>query len=284
MEQEFFIQTAPDIKINSLLAGNKTSSQLIILLHGGPGSGYAPLREIPAFKELELSYLCLYFDQRSSGKSLFPADKKMTKKDLVNDVYQIIRFVEKKYPQKELWLFGGSFGGYLALQTIREHPNCVKGLLLSCPAVFFSSTHAAAIFQKRQQHYIEHLSEPFNKKFSALRTLDPKEFFDHPEVKRYILSSTNTSKSLRYSLQISDWFFSDHLAGVFLSTTIPTCIIQGIDDPICSEKEISHQLKVERNSFISYHALENCGHAPFQEQPDQFLQILKTFIKENTSC
>ncbi|EOL41576.1 hypothetical protein RV11_GL000951 [Enterococcus phoeniculicola] len=285
MECQFFIQSEATVKLASLLSGNEQSEQIIIFLHGGPGSGYAPLRKIPAFKELEKQYLCFYFDQRSSGNSLYPTHVKMTKKELVDDVIQMISYVKKKFPKKQLYLFGGSFGGSLALHTIQQFSDDIQGLILSCPAVFFDNTTGEEFFRNMLHTHIQTTKLLFTSDdFDSILDLPAKDFFNHPQIKKYIYSKENQSTSTRYTAQISDWFFTDHLAGVFASCTIPMCIIQGKNDPICFEQAIDNQVKLEKNALISYHALDSCGHAPFEDQPQIFLDIIHKFIQEGTKC
>ncbi|WP_265455473.1 alpha/beta fold hydrolase [Enterococcus sp. HY326] len=284
MEQVFSILTDDKVRLDSLVVGNEEAQQLIIFLHGGPGSGYRPLREIEAFLQLEKDYLCLYFDQRGAGNSYFPATEKFSKERLIADVLEVIHFAKKLFAKKEIWLFGGSFGGNLALQTIKAAPTCVKGLLLSCPAVFFSKAEGRAFFKKGQQQYMNRLFAEEKQRFAQMLELSPQDFFAQPAIREYILSEENQSKSLHYTYQMSDWFFDADLAGVFDSVQIPLCIIQGVLDSICSQEKLSAQLVKEQNSLIDYHALADCGHGPFSEAPDTFLQIYNTFIKEHTSC
>lgn len=96
----------------------------ILFLHGGPGSGtYPKYRRFfdPAF------YRIILVDQRGSGKSFPHASLKN------NTTWHLVEDLEKlrKHLTIEKWiLFGGSWGGTLALAYAETVPQRVAGLIL----------------------------------------------------------------------------------------------------------------------------------------------------------
>ena len=102
----------------------------VIFLHGGTCSGTKP--DHRRFFNPEL-YRIILFDQRGSGLSKpFGELENNTTQDLINDM-ELIR----KQLHIDQWLvFGGSWGGALALLYAQQHKNRVMGLIIR--AVFLA--------------------------------------------------------------------------------------------------------------------------------------------------
>jgi proline iminopeptidase len=105
------------------------SGKPIVLLHGGPGSGWnAGIRRNfdPA------AYRIIAFDQRQCGRSTPHAGEPVI--DLsCNTTGHLLRDIEqlRHHLGVERWmLFGGSWGATLALAYAERHPELVTGILL----------------------------------------------------------------------------------------------------------------------------------------------------------
>ena len=77
------------------VVGNSSSSTLIVLIHGGPGSGaimyYA---KDSNFKPLEDRYQVAYFDQRLAGISQGNTDPhQLTLREYVDDLHKIVTII-----------------------------------------------------------------------------------------------------------------------------------------------------------------------------------------------
>lgn len=130
--------------------------QMIMFLHGGPGSGAAPIMELPAFRALQHIAHCLYFDQRGSGQSLYDLRKGVSQETLCEDVARIVEDSKQRFHPKSIALWGGSFGGMLACMTIEIYPNLVDRLILTNPAITFGRQQALA--------FLERTAEPMKKR------------------------------------------------------------------------------------------------------------------------
>lgn len=99
----------------------------VLHLHGGPGSGANP-GDAELF-DLERMRLIL-FDQRGAGDST-PAGEVVR-----NDTARLLQDIERLrlHCGIEHWLvYGGSWGGTLALEYAKAHPERVLGLVLRAP-------------------------------------------------------------------------------------------------------------------------------------------------------
>ena len=96
----------------------------VVLLHGGPGSGTAPLHR--QFFDPEF-YRIVLFDQRGAGQSTpLGEHRDNTTPLLVADIERLRQFLGI-----EQWLvFGGSWGSTLALAYGQAHPERCSGFVL----------------------------------------------------------------------------------------------------------------------------------------------------------
>ncbi|MGZ5057042.1 MAG: prolyl aminopeptidase [Methylobacter sp.] len=132
----------------------------VIFLHGGPCSGTKP--DHRRFFNPEL-YRIILFDQRGCGLSLpFGELENNTTQDLIDDMERI-----RHQLGIEQWLvFGGSWGGALALLYARQHKDKVMGLIVR--AVFlarqqdfdwFAKDGAGRVYPEQWQRLIESVPE-----------------------------------------------------------------------------------------------------------------------------
>ncbi|MCC7546600.1 MAG: prolyl aminopeptidase [Burkholderiales bacterium] len=110
----------------------------VLFLHGGPGSSTNPNHRRffdPSF------YRIVLFDQRGCGRST-PAGETAdnTTQDLIADIERLRQFLGV-----QRWvLFGGSWGGTLALSYAQRHPARVRAMVLR--GVFLASAQEVAWF------------------------------------------------------------------------------------------------------------------------------------------
>jgi proline iminopeptidase len=157
--QIFFLETDSKHAVYVEQSGNPDGIP-VVFLHGGPCSGTKP--DHRRFFNPEL-YRIILFDQRGCGQSLpFGELENNTTQDLINDMERI-----RSQLAIEQWLvFGGSWGGALALLYTFQHKDRVMGLILR--AVFlarqqdldwFAKDGASRIYPEQWQRLIESVPE-----------------------------------------------------------------------------------------------------------------------------
>jgi proline iminopeptidase len=155
----FFLATGSQHAVYVEQSGNPDGIP-VIFLHGGPCSGTRP--DHRRFFNPELYHIIL-FDQRGCGLSLpFGELENNTTQDLIDDMERI-----RKQLAITRWLvFGGSWGGALALLYARQHKDKVIGLILR--AVFlarqqdldwFAGNGADKIYPEQWQRLLENIPE-----------------------------------------------------------------------------------------------------------------------------
>jgi len=119
----FFLQTK---SIHSVYVEQSGNSQGIpvIFLHGGPCSGTKPSHR--CFFNPE-KYHIILMDQRGSGQSVpYGETEDNTTQNLIDDMEHI----RKHLDIKQWLLFGGSWGGTLALLYAQQHKEKVTGMVI----------------------------------------------------------------------------------------------------------------------------------------------------------
>lgn len=119
----FFLDTPSPHKVYVEQSGNPKGIP-VIFLHGGPCSGTKP--EHRCFFNPELYHIIL-MDQRGCGKSLpFGELQDNTTQALIADMENI-----RNHLQISQWLlFGGSWGGTLALLYAQQYPKHISGMII----------------------------------------------------------------------------------------------------------------------------------------------------------
>lgn len=114
---------------------------LVIWLHGGPyrqtSYGYQPYHSYGIYDSiLELmrkdNVVVLKLDYRGSygfGRAYAEGIKGGVGKGDVVDVMDAITYAKSRYNVSKVYLMGNSYGGYLALRTLVEHPNSLAGVV-----------------------------------------------------------------------------------------------------------------------------------------------------------
>ncbi len=111
--------------------GNE-KSDLIIVLHGGPGNDY---RYLLPLKDLSDQYRVLFYDQRGSGLSARVPEDQLSLETLLSDLEYI---VERFSSDRPVNLIGHSWGAMLATAYIARHPEKVAKAVLAEPGMLTS--------------------------------------------------------------------------------------------------------------------------------------------------
>ena len=110
------------------VAGNGDKTPLLVL-HGGPG---IPSYYLKPLEALGKDRPVIFFDQLGCGKSDRITDTAlMTIDHFVNELAQVINH----FDLREFYLFGQSWGTMLGTDYYLKHPQGIKALILSSPAL-----------------------------------------------------------------------------------------------------------------------------------------------------
>jgi pimeloyl-ACP methyl ester carboxylesterase len=256
------------------------SNPVLLFLHGGPGSGASPIFNLPAFTALHANISAVHFDQRGSGNSTYDIKNGLTIEDITNDVLCVATFIKQQWQTKDIFLVGGSFGGYLACLCMQRFPSVFSGLVLSSPAITFGREQALNFYNNAINLYTTRFNDSSWHLLTSHIHTSPEDFFNNQQVRDFIFSKANPTQSLKHICAMSDWFFKQDFTSLFSSLTLPILILQGQEDPICSSNTLSTFIEEIDNKSIQYIVYEHCGHAVFEDKADAFEKEIYYFVKE----
>ncbi|MCP3928424.1 MAG: alpha/beta fold hydrolase [Bacteroidetes bacterium] len=293
-----------DIRIYHFSKGVGTN---ILSLHGGPGMPWATTLE--GFTKLSDQYKFHYYDQRGSGRSTRPFDRFETEKFYPNLIklegklglnaqLKDIERIRQLLGDDKIILVGHSFGGFIGSLYAAEFPEKVKALILVAPANLFKfPAENADLFQK----IVADLSEEMQEEFHAWQ----KEYFDYKNIWKKSekeMQDINGRFAEFYKLaleargyEMPDMEYQpDLIAGwamhaIYFSmgkkhdyrdavskVDVPVLVIHGADDIFQSKKASQDVADLFQNGQMEI--IENSGHFPFVEQPEEFAGIVKRFL------
>lgn len=263
----------------------------LLALHGGPGAGHDYLEPLQA---LQTDRPVVFYDQLGCGRSDKPNDSALWHIDRFSDEVEAVR---RELGLERVHLLGQSWGGWLAIEYMMRAPSGISSLILA-------STSASVPQWARETAFLTTtLSEAAQE---AIRRCEATGDFEDPEyedalmefLKRYVcrvdpwpeplVRSLNSLRNNPVSYQSyvtlqgpSEFTISGNLrdwdrAGRLHEITVPTLLMFGRYDeatPACAET-----LRTGiRNSKL--HVFEQSAHMAHLEETDEFLRVLRTFLR-----
>ncbi|MFD3450322.1 alpha/beta fold hydrolase [Microbacteriaceae bacterium 4G12] len=116
-------------------SGTKNDNPVLLYLHGGPGSVESLFAH--AFQDkVEEIFTIVHWDQRGAGKTLTKNPDKYPTIDLMlQDLYEIIQYLKKKYNQQKIILLGRSWGTILGSTFIKQYPEEIAYFIGVAPVI-----------------------------------------------------------------------------------------------------------------------------------------------------
>lgn len=172
---------------------NKSSKSypLIIWLHGGPvrqtSVNYHPYHSYGVYDSIlkllqKNNVIVLKLDYRGSigfGRAYSESIKGSVGKGDVLDVINAVDYVKNRYKVNNVYLIGNSYGGYLSLKTLAEHPEVFTGVV-SINGV----TDWESLVVKMQNSI-------FNAEFDGLPDLNNRALYDQASIQNKISNIGN---------------------------------------------------------------------------------------------
>jgi proline iminopeptidase len=227
----------------------------------------------------------LFYDQRGGGRSKSDARIPVTWKTHVEDLAAVV----DEFSLDPLSIVGYSWGAMLALlYLIETRKNTALGaptrLALISPAPLtreYRRQFEAEFARRQQAPEIQRLRDELAA--SALREKDPEAYRQRAfelGVAGYFFDPRNARNLTPFRVvgrvqqsvweSLGDFDLIRPLQGIHL----PSIIVYGRDDPIPT----ASNLEAARALGTKLVLLDECGHVPYVEQPEQFFAALDTFL------
>lgn len=305
-----------DEKFPIISSYGQKGKPILLVCGGGPGIPQYILEYLyPSV--LDEYFNVVYFDYRGTG--LFPRRKhsscEMTTERYLNDIKNLVEYFISIVPENQIYIMGHSFGSYMALLTVKRHPEFFRAYismsqicnqyLSECIAVEYmrscytnkNKNKRAARFDKydivnNETEYHKYVISPLRD--SSMHELgigttrymkSPIKGLFFPSLKCPMYSISERVRIWIRKFGVASYpVVSDAMRfNAFSSVTkieVPIYFITGRHDYTCNaELQISYYENIEaphKELFI----FEDSAHSPIYECPDESKRILSTILRE----
>ena len=165
-------------------------------------------------------------------------------------------------------LLGNSLGGHIGLYHTKLYPEKVKGLIITGSSGLYESAMGGG-YTKRGDY------EVIKKK--------AQEVFYDPEVATKeivdeVYETVNDRNKLIKTLAIAKSAIRHNMAKDLPKMDLPVCIVWGKNDTVTPPEVATEFNELLPDSDLFW--IDKCGHAAMMEHPDQFNEILYSWLKE----
>lgn len=241
--------------------------QPLILLHANPGDSCDFEAVIPALAQ---HFRVLALDWPGYGQSPMPASPEST---TVLDMFAVLLAFMDALVLQRVILIGNSLGGNVAARMAAEYPQRVLGLVLVSPGGF-------------TRHNV--ISRSFCRLQGSPLALSPYRFArlylkkDTPQT-RAMLERARGEQATQERLILNRSFWrsfgrpENDLRHLAKAIRAPTLLMFGAEDPV---------IPAAKDGMLAQQCMPSarmvtlpCGHAPFAELPEEFLQEVQAFVQ-----
>jgi 2-hydroxy-6-oxonona-2,4-dienedioate hydrolase len=177
------------------------------------------------------------------------------------------KFIEAQ-DYNNIHLLGNSLGGHVGIVHALKHPDRIKSLILTGSSGLFENGMGDSYPKRGDYEFIKRKTE--------LTFFDPntasKELVD--EVYEIV---NNRIKAIKI-IALAKSAIRNNLGEELNQLNIPTLLVWGNNDTITPPFVAKEFNTLIPNSEL--HFIDNCGHAPMMEVPEEFNNILLEFLKK----
>jgi proline iminopeptidase len=256
----------------------------IVVVHGGPVLEHGYL--LPHLEPLARDHELILYDQRLCGRSAASVDPETVRIATFVDDIEALR---DDLGFERIHLMAHSWGGLLGLHYAIEHPDRLSSLVLLDPM-----SASTDLWQKEQAAVADRFTAEDRAAREAL-TASPSfaarepaaihdllmltfraQFHDRAKADRLELfvPEDYASRSEQFGAlgpDLADYDLHDRLRAV----SVPTLIVYGSDEPgLGLGGAALHDALPDSRLFT----IDASGHFPFIEQPELFLDVVRTFL------
>src|SRR5829696_284138 len=251
---------------------------VLVMLHGGPGFDHTPFKQA-FFSRLKDVAQVVYYDHRGNGRSDRGSPESWTLDTWADDLFELCNVLGIEHPI----VFGGSFGGFVALNYAIRHAEHPTKLILSSTAAHIHLERSFAMFERFGGKEARDLAERF---WTNPRDEDFDEYVrvclplytqrpQPPEVLLRVSRNIDVAKQFRMSGEMR-FDLRDQLQEI----RCPVLVMAGVLDPMVTiedARELAAALPQQRTKFREF---ENAGHMLALEQPDAVVDAMVELITD----
>jgi proline iminopeptidase len=251
----------------------------LILLHGGPGMDHSGYK--PAFAQFADIAQVIYIDHRGNGRSDREPREAWNLAQWGDDVFEFCRALEIDRPI----VYGGSFGGYVAISYATRHPEHPSKLILVSTAAqggrpyversieLFGQFGGPEMADLARRHLINPTPETLVEWVEKALPLYDRHAPRDPDSARRSIRSQRVITYF-YDNEMKTFDFREDLARI----ACPTLIIGGEEDPqtpIEGQADIAAGISPE---LVRFERIPDAGHGARGADPSRALNLMREFI------
>jgi proline iminopeptidase len=251
----------------------------MLVLHGGLGIDSSYLHD--ALSPLATELRVVFYDQRGHGCSTGRQSLATAERDILVEDAEAMRTTLAE----RVLLFGHSYGGFVALEYALRYPDRVTGLVLcaTSASVAHVSGALAAVSTRARSLELEALhailtSPPSSdSEFSDLwRAIAPLYFKDQAVGRASAFDGTRYSAA-GYAAG-ARWLADYDVRSRLDEIEVPVLLLHGTHDWLMPADVAGSELAaaLKRPTRVTFH---DSGHYPFLEQPDAFVDSIRSWLR-----
>ena len=278
-------------KLNGLELWYKVSGCGPVCVFPTPGWGPSSDIYFASMKPMEEHFTIVYLDTRGTGRSERPKTlEEYTWKHLADD----IEALRCHLGLHRIWLMGHSNGGVIVMHYALEYPNPIAGLLILDSAAASEDEFRVNDWRPRwevlakdpslgpliplflegenartEAEFIENSQKTMPLFFSSMESFEKchSAFASGFEATTISFHAWQGQKTVRLPFSLVDRL--DRIK-------VPTLLVVGADDVMCSLKESQRlHLGIPNSRLL---VIEKAGHFPWMEQPEEFFFWVRKFL------
>ncbi|NQW17802.1 MAG: alpha/beta hydrolase [Chloroflexi bacterium] len=246
----------------------------LLLLHGGPGFDHTSFK--PLFSQLTDIAQVIYLDHRGMGRSDRDDPSNW---DLDQWAQDVKAFCDSLGIVKPIVL-GLSFGAMVVTKYAGMFPDHPSKVAICSGTARFDEDIARDWFEKlggpkvaeKFTRFMREGTSVLDEYLAAVMPIYNRTPQDPDSRKRAVITRT-----------VLDHFFGSEIFSMDLrpdlaNITCPTLVLSGDTDPMTPRTMSDEIAKLLVNSDVRYEVIENAGHGPWRDRPEETMTILREFI------
>lgn len=165
-------------------------------------------------------------------------------------------------------LLGNSLGGHIGLYHTKMYPDNVKALVITGSSGLYESAMGGGYTKRRDYEVIKKKAEEV--------FYDPK--VATKEIVDEVYATVNDRNKLLRTLAIAKSAIRHNMSKDLPNMHTPTCIIWGKNDTVTPPEVATEFNELLPDSELFW--IDKCGHAAMMEHPEEFNNILHSWLKK----
>lgn len=256
----------------------------LLVMHGGLGLDHTYFRPWldPLASELQL----IYYDHRGNGRSAQPTEWSTVEHATWVEDADALR---DALGHDRILLLGHSYGGFLALEYALRYPDRLTGLILcsTAPVVDYAERSFAIAAERATPEQLETLASALSGPvaddaafLAAFRQVIPIYFHAYEPATGEALLRVLRPRAAAFNRSFFHCLPRYDVRERLEEIGVPTLILGGRSDWFPPPEAGPERLAAAMPS-AELVMFERSGHFPFIEEPERFLEVLRSWVREN---